>query len=185
ANKSIKNDTLAALYGKYNYKEGMIDQIYDSKTTIFSIHASSSKALIFNTQFLENDLDVKEDTRSSSEFLNELNVEFHDRALLANQKRYYKRSGELDQPRNILTKLKKHVLPMDFKGKYKGLKAEIAFLTKKINSLSKSKSKKGLVAKSSDWNEESVSFEDEGLTKVKAFIAIAEEKPSVGKNDTR
>ncbi|GJR30296.1 retrovirus-related pol polyprotein from transposon TNT 1-94 [Tanacetum coccineum] len=29
ANNSIKNDSLATLYGKYNYEEGLIDQIYD------------------------------------------------------------------------------------------------------------------------------------------------------------
>nr|GEW83721.1 hypothetical protein [Tanacetum cinerariifolium] len=34
-------------------------------------------------------------------------------------------------------------------------------------------------------DEESVSSKDEGVTKVKAFIAIAEEEPSVGKNDAR
>nr|GEX05820.1 putative reverse transcriptase domain, ribonuclease H-like domain, aspartic peptidase domain protein [Tanacetum cinerariifolium] len=94
ANNSIKNDTLAALYGKYSYEEGLIDQIYESKSTRFSIQGSSSKALISNTQFQDNDLDVEEDTKSSSEFLADLNAEFHDRALLANQKRYYKRSGQ-------------------------------------------------------------------------------------------
>ncbi|GJY26337.1 hypothetical protein Tco_0401063 [Tanacetum coccineum] len=35
---------------------------------------------------------VEEDTKSSSEFLADLNAEFHDRALLSNQKRFYKRS---------------------------------------------------------------------------------------------
>ncbi|GKC49734.1 hypothetical protein Tco_1072479 [Tanacetum coccineum] len=48
ANNSIKNDTLAALYGKYNYKEGLIDQI-----------------------------------------------QLWQRALLANQKRFYKRPGRV------------------------------------------------------------------------------------------
>nr|GEX32045.1 hypothetical protein [Tanacetum cinerariifolium] len=39
-----------------------------------------------------SDSDVEEDTRRSSEFLPDLNAEFHDRVLLANQKRFYKRS---------------------------------------------------------------------------------------------
>nr|GEW91838.1 hypothetical protein [Tanacetum cinerariifolium] len=51
---------------------------------------------------------------------------------------------DLDQPRNLSTKPKKHVLLVD---------------------------------------EESVSSKDEGVTKVKAFMAIADEEPSVGKND--
>ncbi|GKD59145.1 hypothetical protein Tco_1296654, partial [Tanacetum coccineum] len=57
----------------------------------------------------------------------------------------------------------------DYKGKYKALKAELAFLTKKIDNKS----------------EESVSFEDEGGTRVKAFINIAEDEPVVGKTDAR
>ncbi|GJZ16223.1 retrovirus-related pol polyprotein from transposon TNT 1-94 [Tanacetum coccineum] len=72
-----------------------------------------------------------------------------------------------------------------YKGKYKGLKAEIVVLTKKINAILKGKSEKGLVAKSFDWDEESVSSEDEGTTKVKAFMAISKEEPSVGKAGAR
>ncbi|GJW26134.1 retrovirus-related pol polyprotein from transposon TNT 1-94 [Tanacetum coccineum] len=54
-----------------------------------------------------------------------------------------------------------------------------------IDRLSKGKSEKGLVVESFDWDEESVSSEYEGVTKVKAFMAIAEEEPYVGKNDGR
>nr|GEZ14576.1 hypothetical protein [Tanacetum cinerariifolium] len=64
ANNSIKNDTLTALYSKYNYEE-------------------------------ESDLDIEEDQRSSSEFLVDLNAKFHERDLLANQRRSYKRSRNI------------------------------------------------------------------------------------------
>ncbi|GJU69074.1 retrovirus-related pol polyprotein from transposon TNT 1-94 [Tanacetum coccineum] len=209
AKNSIKNDTLAALYGKYNYEEGLIDQIYDNS-------------------------DVKEDTRSSNKFLADLYAEFHNRALLANQKRYYKRSGRVGSAKKPINKTKEtcfacgklghfqkncpstktstpsypssnktyrkpkfqsnstpqrnqsvNNIQKGYKGKYKGLKAEIAILTKKIDSLSKDKSENGLVDESFDWDEESVSFKDKRVTKVKAFMAIAEEEPSVGKNDVR
>ncbi|GKE96411.1 hypothetical protein Tco_1581266 [Tanacetum coccineum] len=90
-NNSIKNDSLATLYGKYNYEEGLIDQIYESKTQRFTIQASSSKALISNHQFQDSDSDVEEDQRTSNEFMADLNVEYHERAPLANQKRFYKR----------------------------------------------------------------------------------------------
>ncbi|GJU18243.1 hypothetical protein Tco_1146209 [Tanacetum coccineum] len=43
--------------------------------------------------------------------------------------------------------------------KYKALKAELAFLTQKIDAVSKNKSEKGLVPKSFDWDEESLSLE--------------------------
>ncbi|GJZ07501.1 putative xyloglucan:xyloglucosyl transferase, xyloglucan-specific endo-beta-1,4-glucanase [Tanacetum coccineum] len=81
------NATLATLYGKYNYEEGLIDQIYESEKQIFSIQASSSKALISNTQFQDSDSDVEEDQRTSNEFMVDLNAEYHERALLANQKK--------------------------------------------------------------------------------------------------
>nr|GFD28575.1 hypothetical protein [Tanacetum cinerariifolium] len=44
----------------------------------------------------------------------------------------------------------------------------------------KEKSKKGLLAESFDWDEESVSLDDEGSTKIRAFMAIVEDEPSVG-----
>ncbi|GKB38384.1 hypothetical protein Tco_0883326 [Tanacetum coccineum] len=67
---------------------------------------------------------------------------------------------------------------------------KIAALRLKFNAFKalegeKGKSKKGLVVASFDWDEESMSSEDEGTTKVKAFMAIAEEEPSVGKDDAR
>ncbi|GJR30033.1 hypothetical protein Tco_1106265 [Tanacetum coccineum] len=83
---------------------------------------------LFLTLIQDSNSDVEGDTMSSSELLADLNTEFHDRALLANQKRFYKRSGR---------------------------------------------------------DEESLSSEDEGVTKVKAFMAIANDEPVTGKADAR
>nr|GEX19661.1 hypothetical protein [Tanacetum cinerariifolium] len=44
---------------------------------------------------------------------------------------------------------------------------------------------KGLIVKSFNWNEASFTSEDEGTTKIKAFMAIAEDEPSVRKADVR
>ncbi|GKB08362.1 hypothetical protein Tco_0836646 [Tanacetum coccineum] len=81
----------------------------------------------------------------------------------------------------------------DYNGKYKGLKAEMAILSQRIDDLTqgknekerseKGKSKKGLIAESFDWNDESVSSDDEDTTKIKAFMAIAKDEPSVRKAD--
>nr|GEV65396.1 hypothetical protein [Tanacetum cinerariifolium] len=84
ANNSIKNDSLVTLYGKYNYEEGLIDQIYKSETQRFTIQTSSSKALISNHQFQDSDSDVEEDQRTNNEFMADLNAEYHERALLKN-----------------------------------------------------------------------------------------------------
>ncbi|GKC61208.1 hypothetical protein Tco_1088806, partial [Tanacetum coccineum] len=54
----------------------------------------------------DSDSDVEEDNRSSNEFLADLNVEFYERALLANQKRYYKRSGRVESARKPMEKSK-------------------------------------------------------------------------------
>ncbi|GJT47292.1 retrovirus-related pol polyprotein from transposon TNT 1-94 [Tanacetum coccineum] len=80
------------------------------------------------SQAEDSDSDIEEDTRISSEFLYDVYVEFHDRALLANHNRFYKRSGR---------------------------------------------------------DKESVSSEDERVTKVKAFMAIIEDEPAIGKGDAR
>ncbi|GJW93858.1 hypothetical protein Tco_0173530 [Tanacetum coccineum] len=102
-----------------------------------------------------SDSDVEEDNRTSNEFLADLNVEYQESALLANQKRFYKR---IDDP----TKSKNE------KGKS-----------------DKGKSDKGLIAESFNWDDDSVSSEDEGTTTFKAFMAIAKDEPSVGKGDAR
>ncbi|GKB02445.1 hypothetical protein Tco_0830534 [Tanacetum coccineum] len=185
ANNSIKNDSLATLFGKYNYEEGLIDQIYELETSRFSIQASSSKALISNTHLQDNNSYVEEDTRSNSEFLADLNDEFHDKALFSNQKSFYKRSRRVGSAKKPMDKSNETFFAYGKLGKYKGLKAEIDIITKKIDAMSKGKSEKGLVAESFDWDEKSVSSDDEGVTRVKAFMAIAEDEPSVGKADAR
>ncbi|GJR31238.1 retrovirus-related pol polyprotein from transposon TNT 1-94 [Tanacetum coccineum] len=49
----------------------------------------------------------------------------------------------------------------------------------------KGKSEKGLIAESFDYDEESVPSKNEGTTRIRAFIAIAKDEPSVGKADAR
>nr|GEV85654.1 hypothetical protein [Tanacetum cinerariifolium] len=105
----------------------------DTKIAALILKFNDFKALEWNihkAKMLDSDSDVEEDTMSSGKFLADLNVEFHDRALL----------GKIE---------------------------------------------KGLVAESFDWDEESISFEDERVTKVKAFMAIIKDELSVGKADAR
>ncbi|GKB92146.1 hypothetical protein Tco_0964418, partial [Tanacetum coccineum] len=64
-------------------------------------------------------------------------------------------------------------------------------LTKRIDDLTKEKSEKeknekgksekGLIAELFDWDEEFVSSEDEETIRIRAFMEIAEDEPSVGK----
>ncbi|GKA31704.1 hypothetical protein Tco_0718009 [Tanacetum coccineum] len=47
----------------------------------------------------DSDSDVEEDQRTSNEFMADLNAEYHERALLVNQKRFYKRYGMVGSAR--------------------------------------------------------------------------------------
>ncbi|GJU53622.1 retrovirus-related pol polyprotein from transposon TNT 1-94 [Tanacetum coccineum] len=49
---------------------------------------------------------VEEDQRTNNEFMADLNAEYHERALLANQKRFYKRSGRIGSARKPIHKSK-------------------------------------------------------------------------------
>ncbi|GJV00158.1 retrovirus-related pol polyprotein from transposon TNT 1-94 [Tanacetum coccineum] len=176
---------------------------------------------------------------------------YHERALLANQKSFYKRSGRVGSARKPIDKSKetcfthgklghfqkdcptnktstpsypssnnykkpKSYTPSfnqtssqntgdyqkDYKGKYKGLKAEIVVLTKRIDDLTKGnnekgKSEKGLmptdvfhvetsyVVFGQTPDEVFVSSEDEGTTNIRELMAITEDEPSVEKADAR
>ncbi|GKB00453.1 hypothetical protein Tco_0828446 [Tanacetum coccineum] len=71
----------------------------------------------------------------------------------------------------------------------------MSVLTKRIDDLTKGKSEKGknekgksekgLIAESFDWDEEIISSDDKGTTKIRAFMEIAEDEPFVGKTDAR
>ncbi|GKE97208.1 hypothetical protein Tco_1582063 [Tanacetum coccineum] len=54
----------------------------------------------------DSDSDVEEDQRTSNEFMADLNAEYHERALLANQKRFYKRFDRVGSARKPLDKTK-------------------------------------------------------------------------------
>ncbi|GKB69054.1 retrovirus-related pol polyprotein from transposon TNT 1-94, partial [Tanacetum coccineum] len=179
ANNSIKNDSLATLYGKYNYEE-------------------------------DSDSDVEEDQRTNNEFIADLNAEYHERDLLANQKRFYKRSGRVGSARKPIDKTKETCFAYGKTGHFQkdcpsnktstpsypssnNSFNKFKSYTPPINQTSshntgkidKGKSKKGLIAESFNWDEEYVFSEDEGTTRIRAFMAIAEDEPSVGKADAR
>ncbi|GKA44436.1 retrovirus-related pol polyprotein from transposon TNT 1-94 [Tanacetum coccineum] len=205
------------------------------------LYTLSNDMEVFSLRDWHSYSDVEEDQRTSNEFMTDLNVEYHERALLANQKRFYKRSERVGSTRKLIDKSKETCFTCerpgyfqkdcpsnktstpsypssnnsfnkpkpytrsfnqtssqntgnhqkDYKGKYKGLKDEMVVLTKRIDDLTKrksekgknekGKSEKGFIAESFDWDEESIPSEDEGTTKIRAFMAIAEDEPSVGK----
>ncbi|GJY90702.1 hypothetical protein Tco_0505898 [Tanacetum coccineum] len=102
------------------------------------------------------------DERSSEEYLKDLDIEFHERALLENSKHY--------------------------QAEYKRLKAKIALLeanpSSSLNLKTLQPKNKGLVAETFDGDEEEV-IDDEDVTQVKVVMALADDKITVGKNLAR
>ncbi|GJX14382.1 putative reverse transcriptase domain-containing protein [Tanacetum coccineum] len=133
--------------------------------------------------FQENS-DDEVDDRSSEEYLRDLDIEYQERALLANSKRFIKRINNFSgQKANENTECYKcgnkgHFardcfsktqadpkLQKDYKVEYKKMKAKLALLKASPSSSQNPKTfqpkNKGLVAKTFDWDKEEVSDEEE------------------------
>ncbi|GKD53964.1 hypothetical protein Tco_1287351 [Tanacetum coccineum] len=83
---------LADIYGRYVYEDDLIQRRYsDTKKALITTPSSNviSTALFSNNviQDFQKNYDDEVDERSSKEYLRDLNLEFHERALLANSKR--------------------------------------------------------------------------------------------------
>nr|GEV47720.1 hypothetical protein [Tanacetum cinerariifolium] len=113
----------------------------------------------------------EDDTRSSHEYLNDLEEEYQAIALLAKSKRLFKK--ELRPTK-------------DFEAKYNKVKAKLALLS--LSSLASKASmvmNKGLIAKAYEWNAVAVSSKDNEMVEVKVLMALAEENDAVSKQGAR
>ncbi|GJY75087.1 retrovirus-related pol polyprotein from transposon TNT 1-94 [Tanacetum coccineum] len=137
--------------------------------------------------------DDEEDTRSSHEYINNLEEEYQARALLAKSKDSSRRVLKGSAVQKKLTKLnatnmvRKVILPTKyFEAEYNKVKAKLALL-----SLSASASKaatvknKGLIAEDYEWDEEEVSSDDKEIVEVKVHMALAEKNDAVSKEGSR
>ncbi|GJX37100.1 hypothetical protein Tco_0250403 [Tanacetum coccineum] len=89
---NTKDTKIAALRLKFNaFKALDGEKVNGTFTRLKCLLNDLENNSVYISQAEDSDSDVEEDTRSSNEFLADLNAEFHDRVLLANQKRYYKR----------------------------------------------------------------------------------------------
>ncbi|GKE71162.1 retrovirus-related pol polyprotein from transposon TNT 1-94 [Tanacetum coccineum] len=87
---------LADIYGRFVYEDNLIQRRYsDTKKALITTPSST----IISTAFFPNNViqdfqenfDDEVDKRSSEEYLRDLDIEFHERALLANSKHFIKR----------------------------------------------------------------------------------------------
>ncbi|GJS52641.1 hypothetical protein Tco_0626003 [Tanacetum coccineum] len=114
--------------------------------------------------------DDEDDTRSSQEYMDDLEEEYQARALLAKSK-----SSSQHKPELRSTK--------DFEAKYNKVKAKLALLSSSASASKSSMLKnKGLIAKAYEWDEKEVSLNDNEMVDVKVLMALAnDENVVVGK----
>ncbi|GJR18034.1 retrovirus-related pol polyprotein from transposon TNT 1-94 [Tanacetum coccineum] len=175
--------------GTFTILKCLLNDLEYNGVIIPQAEASSSKALISNNHFQDIDSDVEEDQRTSNKFMADLNVEYHERALLANQKRFYKRSGRVGSARKLIDKSKETCFTYGktdhFQKDYPSNKTSTPSYPSSNNSFNKPKPYTPPFNQTSSRNTEYVSSKDEGTTKIRAFMAIAEDEPSVGKANAR
>ncbi|GKE60400.1 hypothetical protein Tco_1510767, partial [Tanacetum coccineum] len=91
---NVKYSELASLFGKLKYEENLIDSIYETEKNKSLISATPLSTAFFSSsivQDFQDSPDDEEDTRSSHEYLNDLEEEYQSRAFLAKSKIFFKK----------------------------------------------------------------------------------------------
>nr|GEZ91419.1 retrovirus-related Pol polyprotein from transposon TNT 1-94 [Tanacetum cinerariifolium] len=102
----VKDSKLASLFGKIKYEENLIDNIYETEKSKSLVSATPLSTAFFSTsivQDFQDSPDDEEDTKSSHEYLNDLEEEYQARALLSSLKDSSKRALSL-KPMNGMKK---------------------------------------------------------------------------------
>ncbi|GJZ83236.1 hypothetical protein Tco_0648409 [Tanacetum coccineum] len=150
------------------------------------VNLSKHEINISMEDFQEN-FDDEVDERSSEEYLRDLDIEFHERALLANSKRHFEKDcfSKMYEPsyKSLVTVDPK--IQKDYKAEYKKMKAKLALLEANPSTSQNPKTfqpnNKGLVVETFDWDEKEVSY-DEEVTQVKVLMALVDDELTVRKN---
>ncbi|GJX21370.1 retrovirus-related pol polyprotein from transposon TNT 1-94 [Tanacetum coccineum] len=93
----VKDYELASLFGKLKYEENLIDSIYETEKKKSLVFATPLSTAFFSSSIVQDFQDIpddEEDTRSSQEYLNDLEEEYQARALLAKSKRFFKKGTQ-------------------------------------------------------------------------------------------
>ncbi|GJS76190.1 hypothetical protein Tco_0726071 [Tanacetum coccineum] len=188
----VKDSELASLFGKLKYEENLIDSIYETEKNKSLVSATPLSTAFISTsivQDFQDSPDDEEDTRSSHEYLNDLEEEYQARALLAKSKRFFKKGTQRFSSAKATDQTechkcgKKELRPTkDFEAKYNKVKAKLALLSS--NALASKVAivkNKGLIAKAYEWDEEEVSSNDNQMVEVKVLMALAEEDDAISK----
>ncbi|GJX36918.1 hypothetical protein Tco_0248475 [Tanacetum coccineum] len=165
----VKESELASLFGKLKYEENLIDNIYETNKEKTFVSVTPLSTAFFSTsivQDFQDSPDDEEDTRSSQEYMNDLEEEYQSRALLAKSKRFFKKGTQRLSGTKVTDQTGCHKCGR--KGhfardsKYNKVKAKLAFLSSTALAPTSSLGKnKGLIAE---------------VIEVQALIALADEE---------
>ncbi|GJX77515.1 retrovirus-related pol polyprotein from transposon TNT 1-94 [Tanacetum coccineum] len=134
---------LADIYGRFVYEDNLIQRRYsDTKKALISTPSSTPISTTFFSsnviQDFQENFDDEVDERSSEEYLRDLDIEYHERALLANSKlNNYSSVSKGFQPKFTPKLIQSspnsssqtdQKFQKDYKAEYKKMKAKLALL---------------------------------------------------------
>ncbi|GJW26925.1 retrovirus-related pol polyprotein from transposon TNT 1-94 [Tanacetum coccineum] len=93
----VNDSELASLFGKLKYEENLIDSIYETEKNKSLGSATPLSTAFFSTSIVQDfkdSPDDEEDTRSSHEYVNDLEEEYQAKVLLAKSKRFFKKGTQ-------------------------------------------------------------------------------------------
>ncbi|GJS83256.1 retrovirus-related pol polyprotein from transposon TNT 1-94 [Tanacetum coccineum] len=194
--KHVKDSELASLFGKLKYEENLIDNIYETEKNKSLVSATPLSSAFISTSIVQDFQDSpndEEDTRSSYEYLNDLEEKYQARALFSKSKRFFKKDTQWFNSAKATDQTKCHKYgkkelrpTKDFEAKYNKVKAKLALLS---SSASASKAvivkNKGLITEAYEWDKEEVSSDDNEMVEVKVLMALAEENDVISKEGAK
>ncbi|GJR29540.1 retrovirus-related pol polyprotein from transposon TNT 1-94, partial [Tanacetum coccineum] len=204
--RHLQHWKLASLFGKLNYEENLIDSIYETKKNKSLVSAIPLSTAFFSTSIIQDfqdSPDDEEDTRSSHEYLNDLEEEYQARDLLAKSKRFFKKGTQrfssakaTDQSECHKCGKKGH-FARDYWSKTLVLSYQSPFQSNFLSSpqhkpelrptkdfeakYNKIKAKLALLS----LNEEEVSSDDNEMVEVKVLMALVEDNVAISKEGSK
>ncbi|GKA09501.1 retrovirus-related pol polyprotein from transposon TNT 1-94 [Tanacetum coccineum] len=195
---------LASLFGKLKYEENLIDSIYETEKKKSLVSVTPLSTAFFSSSIVQDLQDIpddEEDTRSSQEYLNDLEEEYQARAVLAKSKRFFKKGTQKFSRTKATDQFechkygKKGHFARDCWSKTSVSTSQLPFQTKpfsfpqhkpKLRPTKDFEAKYNKVkAKLALLNEEEVSSDDNEMVEVKVLMALAEENGVVSKESAR
>ncbi|GJW81142.1 hypothetical protein Tco_0145117 [Tanacetum coccineum] len=93
----VTDSEIASQFGKLEYEENLINSIYEAEKSKYLVSTTPLSIVFFSAsivQDFQDNLDDEEGTRSSYEYLKDLEKEYQARALLAKSKRFFKKGTQ-------------------------------------------------------------------------------------------